>query len=545
MVVVPGVGAYRGYFQDDDLDTLSWAAYVPESHFWRNLFDPIVQNVNFRPAGGYYYHAIARVAGLKFGWYVAVLQALHALNTLMVWRLLARLGVKPWPALAGAAFFAFHPACFDAYWRPMFVFDVLCATFSMACLLAWMERRWAISLLSFWLAYRSKELAIALPLVLAAYEFRLGERKWKPLIPFLAVSFSFGIQAILLNRGQRTPYSLDFSGKAIWTTARYYAGELGFPFAGMILAGVAALLRDRRAWLGAAGFWVLLGPMLALPGRQISVYLYVPLALAAVVVAVTAEKTRWVWPALAGWLVFSAWALPPYAAKEIAMGEDHRRFVGTLREFVHSHPEIQRYFYESIPASLRPWGISGALMYVCREVRRTENPCELDRADDSRFQPVAHDQSAAVLAWDAAQRRMVIISGKGGDAPAARIRMDTLTPVWQLRRGWYGREGTFRWMQPEAEVRLQKPEGATRFRMELVVPVAVLGEAKQRDIEVFLDERSLGRVTVLKTGQQKVDWKAPAGRGGPVSVRIVSKPGMQDPYEPREIAVAVEALGFE
>ena len=61
LALAPGIGAYRGYFQGDDLDTLSWAAYVPESHFWRNLFDPILQSVNFRPTGGYYYHAIARL----------------------------------------------------------------------------------------------------------------------------------------------------------------------------------------------------------------------------------------------------------------------------------------------------------------------------------------------------------------------------------------------------------------------------------------------------------------------------------------------------
>ena len=106
--------------------------------------------------------------------------------------LIRRLGGSPFAASAGSVLFAFHMAVFDVYWKPMYVFDLLCATFCLASMLLWIRGRWVLSFVAFWLAYKSKELAVMLPFVLAAYEYWLGKRRWKPLIPFAAVSFSFG-----------------------------------------------------------------------------------------------------------------------------------------------------------------------------------------------------------------------------------------------------------------------------------------------------------------------------------------------------------------
>jgi hypothetical protein len=62
------------------------------------------------------------------------------------------------------------------------------------------RRRYLLAFRSFWLAYKSKELAIMLPAVLACYESLLvKDRNWKRLIPFFAVSLSCGVQGILLN----------------------------------------------------------------------------------------------------------------------------------------------------------------------------------------------------------------------------------------------------------------------------------------------------------------------------------------------------------
>ena len=81
----------------------------------------------------------------------------------------------------------------------MYVFDVTCGIFSLLALYCYVSNRWILSLIAFYTAYRCKEMAIMLPLVLALYEFWFGKRAWKRLIPFFALSLCFGIQAVLHN----------------------------------------------------------------------------------------------------------------------------------------------------------------------------------------------------------------------------------------------------------------------------------------------------------------------------------------------------------
>src|SRR5207237_4234966 len=139
---------------------------------------------NFRPVGHYYFHAVEEISGLNFPVYVGVLQALHVLNVWLLWLLMRPLGATAASAAAACCFFGLHMALFDNFWKPMYVFDVLCASFSLAALYCWMRGRWVLSFLAFWLAYKSKELAVMLPLLLLCYELWFGKRRWKPLVPF-------------------------------------------------------------------------------------------------------------------------------------------------------------------------------------------------------------------------------------------------------------------------------------------------------------------------------------------------------------------------
>ena len=140
--------------------------------------------------------------GLDFPKYLVPLHALHLLNIWMVWLLIRKLGLGPLAATAGAFFFGFHAALIDAWWKPMFVFDLLCGTFSLAAFLLYVYDRWILSLIAFWLAYKSKELAIMLPVALACYELWFGGKRWKRLVPFFAISLLFGVQVLILRPGQ-------------------------------------------------------------------------------------------------------------------------------------------------------------------------------------------------------------------------------------------------------------------------------------------------------------------------------------------------------
>jgi hypothetical protein len=70
--------AYRGYFQDDEIDNLSWTPYLSPLDFLKGAATPQFQPNNFRPVGHYYFHAVEEIAGLNFPVYVAVLQAVKA-----------------------------------------------------------------------------------------------------------------------------------------------------------------------------------------------------------------------------------------------------------------------------------------------------------------------------------------------------------------------------------------------------------------------------------------------------------------------------------
>jgi hypothetical protein len=123
---------------------------------------------------------------------------LHLVNVALLWLILRRLQLPFWASAAALVFFAFHMAVFDIYWRPMYVYDLLCGTFCLLTVLFWLDDRWVLSLLFFWLAYRSKEIAVMLPVALAAYELLLGQRRWLRLAPFFAISIWFGMQGFFL-----------------------------------------------------------------------------------------------------------------------------------------------------------------------------------------------------------------------------------------------------------------------------------------------------------------------------------------------------------
>src|SRR5690348_13709625 len=192
LFLIANRGAYKGYFDDDSLDNLGLSRELSVTDFTTGLLTPHFYSNNFRPVGHLFFRVLGQTAGLQFPPYIFVLHAIHLLNVCLVYLLLRRLGLELFGASAGALLFAFHMAVFDVFWKPMYVFDLLCGCFCLAGLLLYFSDRWILSLIAFWLAYRAKEVAVMLPVVLAAYELILGKRRWPRLIPFFAASAWFG-----------------------------------------------------------------------------------------------------------------------------------------------------------------------------------------------------------------------------------------------------------------------------------------------------------------------------------------------------------------
>lgn len=543
LFLIANRGAYEGYFADDELDNLSWTPHVPLSDFAAALVSPKFQPGNFRPAGHLYFHLTGPAFGMDFSKYVIPIHAIHLLNVWLLWLLVRRLGGSPFAAGSGAALFAFHMAVFDVLWKPMYVFDLLCATFCLASLLLWVQGRWILSFAAFWLAYKSKELAVMLPFVLACYEYWLGKRRWKPIVPFAAASLSFGLQGLLLNPHRGGDYAFHFTGRELWRSISYYRDRvLLLPHGGVILAALPALFRDRRVWFGIAALALFFLPLAPLSGRLFGAYCYVPLIGAAIALSGIADRGHRGFVALflAGWIFFNFIHLRLNRRQALAIADENRRYVAGVMDFARRAPGMRRFIYDGRPFALHPWGIQGALRWIYGR----EDIVLAGVEDEAAHAALRSGQPVAILGWDPALRALAVTARDFGTPDAAYIKMDRVTPIWQLEDGWFQLEGGFRWTGPVATARLYRPANARWFALTVNVPQDMIRDAGGAAVRATLAGEPLPARRFTEPGFQTARWELPARPAGLVPVRLESSP-YRPTGDPRELGVAVVGFGFE
>jgi len=398
--------AYRGYFRDDEIDNLSWAPHVPVADFLKGVATPRFFENNFRPVGHFYFHAAEAFFGLEFPGYVAVIHILHLLNVWLLWFLARRLGASPLAAAAACAFFAFHMALFDALWKPMYVFDVSCATFCLLSLIFYSHGRWLFSFLAFWLAYKCKELAVMLPVALACYELWFGKRRWKPLAPFFLVSASFGLQGMLMNPNRDDDYTFRFTAAALAKTSMFYAGRVFLiPYLGFAVPLAAALARNRRTWFGLAVMALFFLPLLFLPGRLYSAYCYLPFTGLALAIAGIAETSHVVSLALffALWLPMDIHSLRMQRRETLAQDAEVRTWVTTAAKFAATRPQVNGFVFSGAPAGFERWGVEGALRYLF-----DRNDLKVAYEGEPAATELLSRGKVALLRWDFSMKRLTI-----------------------------------------------------------------------------------------------------------------------------------------
>ena len=399
-------GAWQGYFQDDEIDNLSWTPYLSPLDFLKGVATPFFQPNNFRPVGHYYFHAVEELAGLRFPAYVAVIQAFHLLNVLLLWLVVRRLGAPPVAAAAACLFFGLHMALFDDFWKPMYVFDVLCSTLCLLSLWCYMRGRWLLSFAAFWLAYKSKELAVMLPVALAAWEWWFGQRRWARLAPFFLVSLSFGLQGMWSNPNRDNDYTFRFTPSALSSTAAFYAGRVFLlPYLGFVVPFFALLARNRRTWFGLAFMACFLLPLLFLPGRLFSAYCYLPfIGLAIALTGLTAAAS----PAalalfLVLWLPMDIRELRLRARETLARDAAIRAWMTGVRRFAAAGEQVDAFVFSGAPAGFQRWGIEGALKYYYER-----QDLKIRSSAEGGAGPVPPERRVAVLDWDPARNRLDI-----------------------------------------------------------------------------------------------------------------------------------------
>jgi hypothetical protein len=264
-------------------------------------------------------------------------------------------------------------------------------------LLLYARGRWVLSFAAFWLAYKSKELAVMLPCVLAAYEIWFGKRNWKPLVPFFLASLSFGLQGLLLNPNHDNDYTFRFTVAAFVRTLQFYSARIFLWHYLFLLLPVAVVIaRNRRAWFGLAMMVLFFFPLMFLPGRLFSAYCYVPFIGLAIAFSGIAPMGKWI-PAAVFLLLFApldARVLAVQRSETMHLDNAARRWLVTIERFALAHPDIDGVVYRGLPSGYVQGGCEGAIHFIYH------NP-ELPVVDAN--DPKAHDllsrPNIAVLTW--------------------------------------------------------------------------------------------------------------------------------------------------
>ena len=245
---------------------------------------------------------------------------IHALNVVLLQRLIRRWGVSEVAAFVGAACFGLTRLHFPALLAATSIGELLSLTFVLAALLlAAPGPRMALAMLAMALAVSAKESIMLLPLVAPfAGDVRrpLAKcvRDWAPVI---LVGVILGVLLLVSGVGSGRlggeAYRVSLGANVLENAGRLFGWTIDLanpipdlrassegparyllPLAAIALTLWALRLRS-RVTIGVLWWWLAVLPVLPLPGRTYLHYLYVPLAGAAIVVAALwdAGRERW------------------------------------------------------------------------------------------------------------------------------------------------------------------------------------------------------------------------------------------------------------
>jgi len=284
------------YFFADDWMWFFYASKTPITA-WLNVFPNHLYND--RPFGGLFIRALYNLFEFNHVAYHSVYLVLHLLNVVLAFFIATRLLHSDRAAFCSAILFGCWGSALNAPTWVASIFDLLCCTLILSALLAHLSARssWLVAGL-YLLAIRTKEIAIVLPFLLLADEIVSSlhwpkARIWKTakaLGPMLVVLLAYSLAYLRLS-GRETipesdPYHFAIGLPSFVSGMEYYLHDfLYIPNSGsaavavfLCLALLSLALRWRTEFLGFAGFVLFLLPVLFLPARRSTLYLYVPSA---------------------------------------------------------------------------------------------------------------------------------------------------------------------------------------------------------------------------------------------------------------------------
>ena len=357
--------AWKGlfiYFQGDDMYNLYQAWTTPA---WKLLLANLIPFTSvYRPLGAAVYRVLFATAGWNPLAFRVVVYALFLANIFLVYRVARLLTESPGIALLSAFLFSYHHRLIDLYINNGASYDVLCATFFLLALIAYLQARPVLFLICYVLALNSKEMAAALPLILLAYDgiYRRRLGSWAVWASLVLTAAAFVMKTSAASAFASVPdYTLHLTARQFFLTTRpelsnlfFLREELNTTEAVLIFAliwGIAIAARSKPLLFAAA--FVTLAPLpinfIAYRGFFV---MYIPLAGWAMFIATAlVEGFDWLWktmskrepervfPALLlAYFLFNIQAGDPYGSFDRV--NEEQGYIRTLKQGLAVRPRL-------------------------------------------------------------------------------------------------------------------------------------------------------------------------------------------------------------
>ncbi len=297
--------------------TLEWHMF---SIVWTILPDAIFHD---RPMEYAIFKILYDAFGINYTAYVGVCLAIHIGNAVLLYRLVDKMLNSRFYALIAAVLFVIDYDTGYPGWWPSSLADSMSLFFSFCAFLAFMSHsKWRSAIGSaafYWIAMKSKEAALGLPVLLVTYRFlvnvnspdaasilkaaRSAIRSSWPVLCVFAMFMGFMLyyyveSSRLTGYG---PYVPKFDLFTLVDGVEYYLRCITFDLlsgtqaliAFVVLTVVALAIFERAAILGSLGFFVTTGPVLFLANQRVAYYGYAAAAyIAIMLVALTRRAQR-------------------------------------------------------------------------------------------------------------------------------------------------------------------------------------------------------------------------------------------------------------
>ena len=150
-----------------------------------------------------------------------------------------------------------------------------------------------------------------------------------------------------------------------------------------------------------------------------------------------------------------------------------------------------------------------------------------------------------LLSWDPSLRVVYSIARDTKDQESARIEMSRMTPVWQLEKGFFQLDTSFRWIAPHARARLWRPVEAKAFDVTVNIGPDYIQQVKRVTLKVKVDGIEIGSQEFMEQGIQTVKWPLSiAVKAATSTIEFDVSPPLETKGDPRPLGIPIVAFGF-